>query len=96
MKSDISPSIIFDKNHAEKYDDQWSKLAAMKDALHLFTRVILANLPNDAHILCVGVGTGAELFDLAKHNPQWKFTAVDPAAPMLELCRRKAEEQGIA
>lgn len=95
MGSDKLPSAAFNVDHAARYDEQWIKLSAMKDALHLFTRVVLADLSKDAHILCVGVGTGAELFDLAEHNPQWRFTVVDPAAPMLEICQRKAKEQGI-
>jgi tRNA (cmo5U34)-methyltransferase len=36
------------------------------------------------------------MFDLARHYPGWRFTAVDPSAPMLEICSRKAQEQGIA
>jgi tRNA (cmo5U34)-methyltransferase len=42
------------------------------------------------------VGTGTELIHLAQHFPQWQFTAVEPAAPMLDICRQKAEESGIA
>jgi tRNA (cmo5U34)-methyltransferase len=42
------------------------------------------------------VGTGSELIDFAQTFPQWKFTAVEPAAPMLDICRQKAEEYGIA
>lgn len=95
MNSNKKPSALFDEDHAKRYDGQWVKLAAMKDALHLFTRVILSDLPDDAHILCVGVGTGDELFDLAEHNPNWKFTAIDPSAPMLERCMHRAQEIGI-
>lgn len=58
-------------------------------------RLVLAELPDDAHILCVGVGTGSELIDLAQQFPQWQFTAVDPAVAMLNICRQKAEEAGI-
>ena len=43
-----------------------------------------------------GVGTGSELIDLAQAFPQWRFTAVEPAAPMLDICRQRAEECGIA
>jgi tRNA (cmo5U34)-methyltransferase len=87
---------IFNKDRAASYDQQRAKMAPMKDALHLFTRLVLSDLPDEAHILCVGIGTGAEMFDLADAYPQWRFTAVDPAAAMLDVCRRKAEERDIA
>jgi len=68
----------------------------MRDALHLLIRVILSELPTDAHILCVGVGTGSELIYLAQNFPQWRFTAVEPAAAMLDICRQRTQECGIA
>jgi tRNA (cmo5U34)-methyltransferase len=33
---------------------------------------------------------------LAQHFPQWRFTVVEPAAPMLDIRRRRVEECGIA
>lgn len=96
MATDKKSNIPFDKDHSSKYDGQWAKLSPVSDALHLLTRVVLSELPDDAHILSVGAGTGAEIFGLAHHYPGWRFTAVDPSEPMLEICRRKAQEQGIA
>ncbi len=43
----------------------------------------------------VGVGTGAELFDLAAAFPQWQFTAVEPAPAMIALCRQRAQDNGV-
>src|SRR5690606_33160166 len=77
------------------YDQRFAKLAAMRDALHLLTSAVLADLPAEARILCVGAGTGHELIYLARKFPEWRFTAVEPSATMLEVCRRKAEECGI-
>ncbi|WP_017748515.1 class I SAM-dependent methyltransferase [Scytonema hofmannii] len=90
------PSIVFDQERASSYDKQFAKLAPIRDALHLFIRIVLSELPDDARILCVGVGTGAELIDLAQTFPRWQFIAVEPAAPMLDICRQKAEACGIA
>lgn len=86
----------FDKHNAQIYDKQWAKLSALKEALHLFTRVVLSELPEDAHILCVGAGTGEDLFGLAHQYPHWHFTAVDPSEPMMEVCQSRAQKQGIA
>ena len=95
MKSPES-AIVFDQERASSYDQQFDALAPIREALHLQIRIILSELPVDANILCVGVGTGAELIYLAQAFPQWRFTAVEPAAPMLDICRRKTEEIGIA
>lgn len=95
MKNQESP-VFFDQKSASSYDEKWAKIAPTRDALHFLIRFILSELPEDANILCVGAGTGLELIDLAQNFPRWRFTAVEPAAPMLEICRRRAEENGIA
>ena len=86
---------LFDQQ-AASYDQQWRKLAPINDALHLLTRTVLAELPPQAHILCVGAGTGAEILALAQNFPEWRFTAVEPSSAMLDVFRRRAAEQGIA
>lgn len=85
---------IFDRQ-AATYDRKWSRLAPINDALHLLTGAVLAELPSTARILCVGAGTGTEILYLAGRFPGWHFTAVEPSAAMLEVCRRRAEERGI-
>jgi tRNA (cmo5U34)-methyltransferase len=87
--------IVFDESRAATYDKHMAKVAPLVDALRLLTRLVLAELPTHARILCVGVGTGAELVDLAQAFPQWQFTAVEPAEPMLAICRAQAEAHGI-
>ncbi|MEH2165384.1 MAG: class I SAM-dependent methyltransferase [Nostoc sp.] len=89
-------AVVFDEERASTYDERAAKLAPLRDALHLLTRLILSELPADARILCVGVGTGLELIYLAREFPQWQFTAVEPAPAMLDTCRHKAEACGVA
>ena len=93
--SQQAPEKFFNQQTAVSYDTQWAKTAPIRDALHLHLAAILANLPEEANILCVGAGTGAELLFLAQTFPGWRFAVVEPSAPMLEVCRRKAQEQGI-
>jgi tRNA (cmo5U34)-methyltransferase len=88
-------SVVFDRERASAYDKDAAKFAPLADALYFLIRLILADLPSDARILCVGVGTGTELINLAQAFPKWHFTAVEPAAPMLDICRQRAEECGI-
>lgn len=81
---------------AAGYDSQWEKLAPIRDALDLVVAATLCELPVDARILAVGVGTGVELAHLAGRFPRWSFTAVDPSGAMLDLCRRRAAQDGFA
>ena len=86
---------VFDQQ-AEGYDAQWEGMAPIRDGLYLLVESVFDGLPEDARILCVGVGTGAELAHLARKYPRWRFTAVEPSGPMLEVCRRRAEREGFA
>jgi hypothetical protein len=57
-------SIVFDQERASSYDERFTKVAPLRDALHLLIHLVLSELPADARILCVGVGTGSELIHL--------------------------------
>ena len=84
------------QQQAASYDSQWAKTAPIRHCLHLLLDSQFAALPGDARILCVGVGTGTEMAHLASQNPGWHFTAVEPSAAMLEVCRQRAEREGFA
>lgn len=84
------------QQQAASYDTQWAKTAPLRHCLHLLLDSLFAELPTDARILCVGVGTGTELAHLAAQNTGWRFTAVEPSAAMLDVCRQRAEQDGFA
>jgi tRNA (cmo5U34)-methyltransferase len=86
---------LFDKQ-AAGYDAQWSKLSPIRDCLHLLVESVFVDLPDDARILCVGVGTGSEIEYLAQKRPLWKFTVVEPSSQMLAECRRKFDQSRIS
>src|SRR5690606_6912841 len=86
---------IFDQQ-AASYDTQWAKTAPIRNCLYFLLDALFADLPADARILCVGVGTGVELAHLAQRNPGWRFSTVEPSGPMLDVCRQRAETEGFA
>lgn len=87
-------SAFFTKDISESYDEKNRALAPIAENMHFLIRLILRNLPEHARILCVGVGTGAEIISLSKAYPEWTFVGVDPSAAMLEVCRKNLVRAG--
>ena len=86
---------FFTRDMAESYDAKNSKLAAISENMHFLVRLVLEDLPSRARVLCVGVGTGAEILSLAHAFPEWTFVGVDPSAAMLDVCRARLERDGV-
>ncbi|WP_249979204.1 class I SAM-dependent methyltransferase [Vreelandella olivaria] len=86
---------LFDQQ-AATYDQQWNKLAPVRDGLHLLIGAVFSALSDDARVLCIGAGTGAEIIYLSQRFAGHHFTIVEPSAAMLDVCRRQAEGHGIA
>lgn len=87
--------VLFD-NQASSYDSQWAKTSPIRDCLHLLLDSVFSDLPDDANILCVGVGTGAELIYLASKHPGWTFTALEPSGAMLNECCQNIDKHGYS
>jgi tRNA (cmo5U34)-methyltransferase len=85
----------FDEQHAAIYDTQFGSMAPIRDGLNLTATLALAQLPEDALILCAGAGTGAEALALAAAYPGWRFCLADPSAAMLAVARTKLDAAGI-
>lgn len=84
---------VFNKQ-AAGYEEQQKKLAPIHEGLYFQLDWILSDLPEASRILCVGLGTGAELSYLAKRYLNWTFTLVEPSGAMLEVCRQRAKNEG--
>jgi len=88
----------------EIYDEQWAenynRLATIsisgREGLYRLCIAYFKNLPSSADILIIGCGTGEELIKLAKALPLASFVAIDPAKPMLALCTKRLEDEGLS
>lgn len=80
---------------APSYDERNRPLARNSENLHFLINLILADLPEDARILCVGIGTGADILALATDHPGWSFVGVDPSEAMLAVCAERLEKAGL-
>jgi tRNA (cmo5U34)-methyltransferase len=58
--------------------------------------VLRSHLRPDSELLIVGAGTGAEILELGKSNPGWRFVGVDPALAMLNLAKEKTQAAGLS
>lgn len=88
-------SDFFTKEAAQGYDERNKRLAPIADNMHFLIRMVLQDLPVQARMLCIGVGTGAEILSLAEAHPEWTFVGVDPSASMLEVCRERLKKAGV-
>lgn len=95
MTQKISKPDFFNKDLSRVYDERNQRLAPLSDGMHFLIRLLLQDLPARARVLCVGVGTGAEILSLSREFPEWTFVGVDPSAPMLEVCRERLEAAGV-
>lgn len=86
---------FFNKEMSKSYDERNRKLAPISENMHFLIRLVLKELPTQARILCIGVGTGAEILSLADAHPEWTFVGVDPSESMLEVCRDRLKAAGF-
>ena len=96
MKSShLNAAEKFDTSRANEYGRQSRIALAGYDACHdLAACMLSASLGNarSAKVLVVGAGgTAQEIIAMAMLEPTWRFTAVDPSEPMLEVA---AQHQG--
>ncbi len=90
------PADFFGPDLAQNYDQQFSRLAPLRDALQLTVRCAFRTAPSNARALIVGAGTGAEVMSLADAYPGWSFTIVEPAPAMLAICKDKVIAAGLS
>ena len=100
MKSSSHASAAkFDAARANEYGRQSRIALAGYDACQDLAACMLAaslDQTGSANILVVGAGgTAQEIIAMAALEPGWRFTAVDPSAPMLEAARQQLEANGL-
>lgn len=90
----------FDPARAGEYASQSRIALAGYDACHELSACMLAaaiGTGGAAHILVAGAGGGAqEVLSAGALEPHWRFTAIDPSAPMLELAVAQVLRAGLA
>lgn len=100
MSIDTSSSDKFDTSRALEYEVQSRLALAGYDACHELSACIitakLGSVPN-ARVMVVGAGgTAEEVVRINVLEPEWKFTAIDPSAAMLECAKTRLAERGLS
>jgi len=81
---------------AADYDRRIRSTWPFYEAIHPAMNAMLRGLLRpDSELLIVGAGTGAEILELGKSNPGWRFVGLDPAQPMLDIAKDKIEAAGL-
>jgi len=97
-----SPSAAqkFDPARANEYQAQSRIALAGYDACHELAACMLSATlgdNNSAHILVVGAGGGAqEIVTASRLGPTWRFTAIDPSPPMMDIAVAQLTPKGLA
>ncbi|MBO0588320.1 methyltransferase [Sporosarcina sp. E16_8] len=87
----MTDKMQFDKEMAAEYDRGVRRTFPTYDSMFKLVQAYLrANIAQQESVLIIGAGGGNELATLGPANPEWTFTAVDPAPPMLDFARMKA------
>lgn len=90
----------FDPSRAAEYEQQSRIALAGYDACHELSACMLSaylGSGSAASLLIVGAGGPAqEVTRAGRLEPYWRFTAVDPSEPMLEIARSRIGEAGMA
>jgi tRNA (cmo5U34)-methyltransferase len=89
----------FDPARAGEYETQSRIALAGYDACHELSACMLAaalGSGTTARILVAAAGGGArEIITAGALEPQWRFTAVDPSQPMMDLALARLGEAGL-
>jgi tRNA (cmo5U34)-methyltransferase len=89
----------FDPSRSGEYEQQSRIALAGYDACHDLAACLLAATlgpGSTARVLVVGAGGPAqEITKGGRLEPNWRFTAVDPSEPMLEIARTRIAEAGM-
>ncbi len=85
----------FDDRRARIYDDIIRRVVPGYDVLHRLVALQLQQcLPAEARVLVAGVGTGAEIANLAPTAPRWHFVGCDPSPDMLRAAADRVRGLG--
>ena len=99
LNASTDPAQKFDASRAGEYERQSRIALAGYDACHELTACVLAaalGSGSAAHVLVAGAGGGAkEVVTAAALEPNWRFTAVDPSKPMMDLAVARLSERGL-
>lgn len=83
-------SIEFNQERANQYDFDIRKAIPGYEALHRMAQDLLENsLSSSANLLVVGSGTGMELVNYSRQNPQWLLTGIDPSSEMMTIAQQQ-------
>lgn len=99
MSETAASALKFDASRAGEYEAQSRIALAGYEACHDLAACMLSaalGRGGARRILVVGIGgTGAEVSAVARLEPDWRFTGVDPSEPMLALARERLTAQGL-
>lgn len=87
---------IYNEEWTRNYERRANAGIPGREGLYRVCKAFFRGLHADSRILVIGCGTGEELISLAQMLPHASFVGIDPAQPMLELCRKRVSSEGLS
>ena len=87
----------FNSDFSARYDNQVRKaMFGYEQMFQLILAMLAVELGEQASVLVVGCGTGAELAAFGRGKPGWTLTGVDPAERMIQMTQDNLERENLA
>ncbi|TVX98576.1 class I SAM-dependent methyltransferase [Paenibacillus cremeus] len=88
--------IDFESDFGKNYERSIKvALPTYEQLFPLATSFLRTKVNDNARLLVVGAGGGAELLSFNQANPDWQMTGVDPSEQMINLAKEKVNNAGI-
>lgn len=85
----------FDADYGAGYDTLIRQVVPGYDDLHIAVLAELTPVADDADVMVVGIGAGAELVTLGRARSGWRLTGVEPSAQMIAITRERLRRAGL-
>jgi len=93
----VTEGFDFEAEYGAQYDRLIRRIVpGYEDLFPQILALLWEALPEEAHVLVVGAGSGSELLGFGPARPGWRFTGVEPSEQMAAIVSGRVRDAGLA